>query len=129
MIDREIGIMMTINHPTLIKFFGITDFDDEPNVTIIMELAKKGSLADLIKKVQLAQAPIEYTNTLHQIILIGIARGMKYLHDRNIIHRDLSTHNVLIDDYFYPIITDFRMSKYFENDESENNSIYGGKYQ
>lgn len=64
MIDWEIGIMMTINHPTLIKFFGITDFDDEPNVTIIMELAKKGSLADLIKKVQLAQAPIEYTNTL-----------------------------------------------------------------
>lgn len=54
---------------------------------------------------------------------------MKYLHDRNIIHRDLSTHNVLIDDYFYLIITDFGMSKYFENDESENNSIYGGKYQ
>lgn len=117
MIDREIGIMMTINHPTLIKIYGNTDFDDEPNVTIIMELAKKGSLADLIKKVQLAQAPIEYTNTLRQIILIGIARGMKYLHDRNIIHRDLSTHNVLIGDYFYPIITDFGMSKYFENDE------------
>ncbi|KAK8898081.1 hypothetical protein M9Y10_000345 [Tritrichomonas musculus] len=131
MIDREIGIMMTINNPTLIKIYGfsLVDFHNEPNVTIIMELAQNNSLAEMLELVRLSQAPIEYSNTTRQIILIGISRGMKYLHDRNIIHRDLSSHNILLDDKLYPIITDFGMAKYFDSGHSKSQSIFGGKPQ
>ncbi|KAK8852708.1 hypothetical protein M9Y10_017697 [Tritrichomonas musculus] len=58
-----------------------------------------------------------------QIILIGVARGMKYLHEHNIIHRDLKPGNVLIDDNFHPIITDFGLSKFVEDVDTKEHSI------
>ena len=61
------------------------DFHDENNITIIMELAKSGSLRDVLKKIPKGDDPKDYTNTSRQIILIGVSRGMKYLHDRNIL--------------------------------------------
>lgn len=126
--DREVKIMMNINHPTLVKLIGYStvDFHDEQNMTLIMELAVNGSLQDVIEKIQANFGPHDYTNTSRQIILIGIARGMKYLHDRYIIHRDLKAGNVLLNDNFYPLITDFGMSKIMEVSHTYNQSIYGG---
>lgn len=91
LIDREIGIIMLVNHPAIIKLIGysLIDFQEENNITIIMNFAQNGSLEDVLKNMQYAVGPKDYTNTSRQIILTGVARGMKYLHDRNIIHRDL----------------------------------------
>ena len=72
----------------------------------------------LLKKIQEYNGPKDYTNTSRQIILVGVARGMKYLHDRNIIHRDLKTDNILLDEDFHPRITDFGLSKFFETGHS-----------
>ena len=48
MVNREVNIMLHTKHPTIIKFIGYSkvDFQGENNVTIIMELAKNGSLRD-----------------------------------------------------------------------------------
>lgn len=128
MIDREVGIMMSINHPTLVKLIGYStvDFQGEKNITLIMELATNGSLLDIIKKIQVNDGPHDYTNTSRQIILIGVSRGMKYLHDRYIIHRDLKAGNILLDSNFYPLITDFGMSKFVEVGHSYSQSQFGG---
>lgn len=98
-LNREIGILMLANHPTIIKFIGFSlrDFFNRDNVVLIMELAEKGSLSEVLKQIQAGNIPKDYTDTIRQIILIGVARGMKYLHDRNIIHRDLKPENVLLD--------------------------------
>lgn len=88
--------MITCNHPTIINIIGYSkkDFNDEYNATIVMNLMKNGSLAHVIEQIRLGSGPIEYSNTTRQIILIGVARGMKYLHDRNIIHRYLKAENI-----------------------------------
>ena len=120
---------MNIKHPTIIKFVGYSkkDFLNEKNITLIMDYAKNGSLCNVIKKIQEnCKLNDLYTNTSRQIILIGIARGMKYLHDRNIIHRDLKLDNILLDDDFHPLITDFGMSKFFETGHTYSQSQYGG---
>lgn len=54
MVNREIGIMIRCQHPTIVKFIGYSfkDFNDENNVTILMELVKNGSLLDHIQKVR-----------------------------------------------------------------------------
>lgn len=129
-INHEIGILMFANHPTIIKFIGFSfkDFSNDDRVTIIMELAENGSLSDVLEKVRSNQIPEDYNNTTRQIILIGITRGMKYLHDRKIIHRDLKPGNILINKDFHPLISDFGMSKFFKPDESNDQSKWGGSY-
>lgn len=124
MINREIGIMIRCNHPTIINLIGYSfkDFHDENNITIIMELAQKGSLAELLQKSQNGLADDIYDNTIRQIILIGIARGMMYLHEHKIIHRDLKPGNILLDEDFHPHITDFGLSKLSESSSSISQS-------
>ena len=59
MIDREVGILLYSNHPTIIKFIGYSklDFLEENNITIIMELATNGSLSNILKKIQEGNGP------------------------------------------------------------------------
>ena len=57
-------------------------------------------------------------NTSKQIILIGFAYGMKYLHKLNILHRDLSLHNILIDENNFPHITGFSCLYFSYNSET-----------
>lgn len=131
MINREIQIMLSVNNPTLIKihYFSKFDFNNEPNVTLIMDYFKNGSLYDVLKQAQIGLADFDYSNTKRQIILIGISRGMKYLHSRKIIHRDLSSNNILLDDEFYPVITDFGLSKFTDVNEPKIQSFFGGTFQ
>ena len=124
MINREIGIMIRCQHPTIINFFGysLKDFSDQNNVTIFMQLAEKGSLSDVLQKIQKGLLNDNYDNTTRQIILIGIARGMMYLHQHRILHRDLKPGNILLDSNFYPHITDFGLSKSYEQNNSMSQS-------
>lgn len=117
MINREIGIMSRCVHPTIIKFYGYSfeDFYDCKNVTIFIDLTKQGSLEDFLQKVKSGLSNVLYNNTSRQIILVGIARGMMYLHQHKIIHRDLKPGNVLLDDDLHPLLTDFGLAKLYDD--------------
>lgn len=44
------------------------------------------------------------------LILLGIAEGMKHLHNSGIIHRNLHPSNILLDKKLYPHVSDFGYS-------------------
>lgn len=121
-IVREIEITSKLRHPSVIGFIGLseTDFQGENNPVLIIEYMKNGSLKDLISK----KDP-RLTDTNKLIILYGIASAMSFLHSKKIIHRDLKTGNILIDDEFYPKVADFGLSKFMKSD-TFNNSEYKG---
>lgn len=118
-IENEIEILTNAKHPTIIEYFGysLLDFCLDSNIVIFTEYATNGSLGELISRNKRSKPPPNYDNTNRQIILIGIAAGMKYLHRTNIMHRDLKTNNILLDENYRPYITDFGMAKYVQKNK------------
>lgn len=108
----EIVTLAKAKNPAVLSIYKFSLFDkcNEPYPTIITKFYPKRSL-DIVLGSQ------DLSSTKRYIIILGIAIGMKYLHSKNIIHRDLNPRNILIDDNYYPLISDFGQSKLFDEIE------------
>ena len=106
---QEFFFGMLAEHPTIIKSIGFSfhGLIDDESPCIIMELAQYSLPHFLI--------PNELTNTQRQIILIGSACALKILHDNDIVHRNISSSSILLDENLYPKLKNFSLS-HFEND-------------
>ena len=63
-------------------------------------------------------------------IIGGIARGVLYLHEHSrlkVIHRDLKSSNILLDENMFPKISDFGLARIIEinQDQGSTNRIVG----
>lgn len=106
----ELKVLQSLRFPSIVKFIGFCDrnFNNEDYPTIITEYLKNGSLFDFLKNV--FEGTKKLDNTKRMMILIGIALGIEYLHNHEIIHRDLKLKNILLDDELNPKICDFNIT-------------------
>lgn len=132
-ISREVNILSKLKHPSILQFifYSPFNFKQKPKPVIITEFAKNKSLEDLIENEKISPTSL-FSDTLKLIIIYGISSAMSYIHSHEIIHRDLKPANILLDDYFFPKIGDFGLSKVnctnFSEDiliETVNNTIKG----
>jgi len=107
---RECEIMSRLNHSNVTRFVGVCVKPDYSQPVLLMAKLD-GNFDDLISGFKDPNLPLSLTLS----IITDVAKGLHYLHDLNaeetIIHRDLTTRNVLLTSNMVAQITDFGMSR------------------
>ncbi|ORY05684.1 P-loop containing nucleoside triphosphate hydrolase protein [Clohesyomyces aquaticus] len=85
----ELQIHSKLSHPNIVEFYRAFSF--QTSTYVVLELCENGSLADAIKKRKY------FTMPEIRRFMIQTCGAIKYLHQRNIVHRDLKTGNLFLD--------------------------------
>jgi serine/threonine protein kinase len=108
---NEIQAWGTLRHANIVEISAVNIL---PVPYVEMEYVP-GSLESVAKPLPVRKAVY---------IIRGIADALSYAHSRNIIHRDIKPHNILVTENLTPKITDWGMSKVLATD-SRKSSIAG----
>ena len=103
--EHECGFLSTIRHPNIVQYLGIYQDPDTGLPALLMELMDD-SLTHFLES---SPQPIPYhiqINICHDITL-----ALSFLHSNGIVHRDLSSNNVLLIGNVRAKVTDFGMAR------------------
>lgn len=101
---QEVFIMRKVRHKNIVQFIG--SCTRSPNLCIVTEFMSGGSVYDYLHK----HKGIFKLPALLKVA-IDVSKGMDYLHQNNIIHRDLKAANLLMDENEVVKIADFGVAR------------------
>ncbi|KAF7360239.1 Non-specific serine/threonine protein kinase [Mycena venus] len=104
-IAREIEILDMLKHPNIVRLYDV--FETDKFFGIILEYASGGELFDHI----LAHRYLKERDAAK--LFAQLISGVWYMHQKNIVHRDLKLENLLLDRHRNLIITDFGFANHF----------------
>ena len=131
---REVALALELEHPRLVRAYG-TLLIGGVAPCLVMQLMPNGSLADVLhdqynegqqsqgQQGQQSPSPHErerehtahpkLTPSIQQRLVREVAEGLSFLHDSSIVHRDIKTANVLLDEGLHATIADFGIATRF----------------
>uniref|UniRef100_A0ACD5ZE59 Uncharacterized protein n=1 Tax=Avena sativa TaxID=4498 RepID=A0ACD5ZE59_AVESA len=125
--QREVECLLKVKHTNIVRFLGYcadtqgsaADFNgqivmaDVQQRLLCFDYMAKGSLDEYIKD---ASSGLDWSKRYK--IIKGVCEGLSYLHQKNVFHLDLKPANILLDANMIPKISDFGLSRIFEEDKS-----------
>ncbi|KAF2293296.1 hypothetical protein GH714_040673 [Hevea brasiliensis] len=113
---NEVNLISDIQHKNLVRLLGCSI--EGPESLLVYEYVPNRSLDQILFM----------NNTIHILswqqrynIILGTAEGLAYLHGGSgvkIIHRDIKTSNILLDEMLTPKIADFGLARCFATDNT-----------
>ncbi|EEE70151.1 hypothetical protein OsJ_30202 [Oryza sativa Japonica Group] len=101
---QEVYIMRKVRHKNVVQFIGACT--KPPNLCIVTEYMSGGSVYDYLHK---HKGVFKLPALLG--VVMDVSKGMSYLHQNNIIHRDLKTANLLMDENGTVKVADFGVAR------------------
>uniref|UniRef100_A0A669EDG0 Serine/threonine-protein kinase PLK n=1 Tax=Oreochromis niloticus TaxID=8128 RepID=A0A669EDG0_ORENI len=113
----EISIHQSLNHPNVVGFHGF--FEDDDFVFVVLEICRRRSLLELHKRRKAVTEP-EARYYMTQLL-----KGVQYLHNNKVIHRDLKLGNIFLNDDMDVKIGDFGLATKIEFDGERKKTLCG----
>ena len=110
--EQECRLLSAIKHPHIVQYLG-TYHDPESKLPVLLMELMDESLTRFLER---SHEPLPYhteVNLCHDIVL-----ALSYLHSNGIVHRDLSSNNVLLIAGSRAKVTDFGMVKLYDVNHS-----------
>eukprot|EP00211_Chloroparvula_japonica_P000971 CAMPEP_0119120692 /NCGR_PEP_ID=MMETSP1310-20130426/1628_1 /TAXON_ID=464262 /ORGANISM="Genus nov. species nov., Strain RCC2339" /LENGTH=977 /DNA_ID=CAMNT_0007110187 /DNA_START=155 /DNA_END=3088 /DNA_ORIENTATION=+ len=108
----ESSLMARLQHANIVRLYGITV---DP-YTMVLEYMAMGSLQDLLY----SEKDIQFRDRIS--ILLDVAKGLAFLHRRNVLHLDVKSPNILLTESLTAKLGDFGLSKTRKHQTSSSNS-------
>ncbi len=124
--NNELFILKNVNHPNIVKLYDIKQTLN--NFYLVFDLCNGGGLSNCLERYKKKHDGKPFPENIVQHLMKQIVSGMKYLHNKKILHRDIKLDNILVkfetdedkdnDNYFKATIKiiDFGFARYLEND-------------
>ncbi|EYU19618.1 hypothetical protein MIMGU_mgv1a021441mg [Erythranthe guttata] len=104
---REINILLSLHHPSIVDFKEVVVGSEIDNVYMVMEYMEH----DLKAFMEMMIRP--YSQSEVKCLMLQLLEGIKYLHDNWVLHRDLKTSNLLLNNRGELKICDFGLSRQY----------------
>ncbi len=115
MFTREARSIARLVHPNIVAIHSI--FEENKTAYLVLDLIEGSDLLDIIEDPDRALSPAEICEVTRQTL-----EALRFVHDQNLLHRDISPDNILIDEMGQPILIDFGSAREFASERTRQKS-------